>query len=74
MKKVILIILCFIIFPLQAYSATLKSALKLTESPQHKLQRSARAIHLQTSVKQDVCTSVRPKIQMTPVLQLQLLH
>ncbi len=50
MKKVILIILCFIIFPLQAYSATLKSALKLTYENNLELQAERKNLDVQKEV------------------------
>ena len=50
MKKVILIILCFIIFPLQAYSATLKSALKLTYENNLELQAERKNLNVQKEV------------------------
>ncbi len=50
MKKVILIILCFIIFPLQAYSATLKGALKLTYENNLELQAERKNLDVQKEV------------------------
>ena len=50
MKKVILVILCFFIFPLHAYSATLKSALKLTYDNNLELQAERKNLDVQKEV------------------------
>jgi len=50
MKKTFLIILCFIIFPLDAYSVTLKSALKLTYENNLELQAERKNLEVQMEV------------------------
>ena len=50
MKKVTLIILYFILFPLDAYSVTLKSALKLTYENNLELQAERKNLEVQKEV------------------------
>jgi outer membrane protein len=65
MKKVILIILCFIIFPLQAYSATLKSALKLTYENNLELQAERKNLDVQKEVLNISKSDFFPTITLT---------
>jgi outer membrane protein len=65
MKKVILIILCFIIFPLQAYSATLKSALKLTYENNLELQAERKNLDVQKEVLNISKSDFLPTLTLT---------
>jgi outer membrane protein len=78
MKKFLLIIFCIIIFPLSAFSATLKEALKQTFDNNLELQAERKNLEIQQEVINMSRSDLLPTLTLTgkKILrkQMKLLH